>query len=175
MRFGFYTSLTFAALVATQLKAISIDEETQNYELAEQDAWDPSDQELAQIEWSGADYADYELAQLSDEDLYDNFAQVEGSSDSGSESEADSGSGSNSESGSGSGSDSENGSNNESDDEFTNLELAQQLQELNYLNALGTINAAQVQAMQQMGARTTACSSLWAAASRLRPRRKATR
>ena len=57
-----------------------------------------------------------------------------------------------SESDSGSESASESDSDSDSGLGLDNLELAQKMQELNYLNALGTINAAQVQAYQQMGA-----------------------
>ena len=79
---------------------------------------------LAQEKWDlGED--DTDLAQIWNSNLvedHDYFAQTHNKGEAESDSDSD-------------------------DDSFSNLELAQQLQELNYLNALGTINAAQVQAM----------------------------
>ena len=98
---------------------------------------------LSQIDWDQLtdEQLDQMLSQLEAEDDVEDlndFAQVHSESESGSGSESHS--------------ESQSESDSDSDAGLDNLELAQQMQELNYLNALGTINAAQVQAMQQYGA-----------------------
>ena len=97
---------------------------------------------LSQVNWDALDDDQFlnALAQLDseydDKEEFNSLSQVHSESESGSASESESDSDSDSDSGLG----------------LNNLELAQKMQELNYLNALGTINAAQVQAYQQMGA-----------------------
>lgn len=122
MRFGFYSSLSLAAILAIQSR------EANAVDSIEEDEY----LKMSQLMASWDDELLNELAQFDNSDEGGYFAQV--LNESGSESE------SNSESDS------------DSDVGINDLELAQQMQELNYLNALGTINAAQIQAMQSMGA-----------------------
>ena len=146
MRFEF-----FAAMLAAQTIAFQIESE---------------DQTLPQI---GTEYDDeFQFAQLLSEIEEDEQLLAQTHSRSRSHSHSRSHSKSDSESGSGSGSGSKSGSNSssgsrssgsnlsqtntesesDSDADFGTLELAQQIQELKMINAMGVINQAQINGMQ---------------------------